>query len=168
MDGDKNVMPTSREFTEEELERSGTEFLPQLPSYRATDRSIESCDIIPLFKMMKWPRTDSQIKQYIVFTDKVWGGRMTFEQWRGVMLNVHDRIGYLRWLAETLDGNRDGYISREEYEFGMDHMTVHEPTLAKVPYEQLLVREANVDRDGQINIDEMIRWLDTIDNRIQR
>jgi len=63
MDGDKDLIST-REFTVEEVERYGTEFWPQLPSYRATDRNIESRDLLRLFEMMKFPRTDSQSRQY--------------------------------------------------------------------------------------------------------
>jgi len=166
MDKDKNWLVSNRKFTEEEMELYGKEILPQLPSYRAEDRSIESREMIPFFKMIKWPRTDSQTSQYILWTDKVWGGRITFENLRVAMLATHDRIRYLQWIVEALDSNGDGYISREEYEFGMDLMAAHEPTLAKVPYEQM-VREADLNGDGLINIDEMMKWLEKIDNRIQ-
>jgi len=129
-----------------------------MKSFRAEDETISSADLPELLNLMKYERSEEQVKQYVDFWDTNFGGRARIDIFCNIMLVQHDRYQLLREYAISFDTDKDGFISREEFEFGVKTLKVHDPSFAEVTYDQLLV-EADSNADGKISIDEVAIWI---------
>ena len=58
----------------------------------------------------------------------------------------------------TLDRDKDGYVSKEEFELGIETVRIHEPSIRQISYENF-VKEADVNKDGKISVAECKEWL---------
>jgi len=107
---------------------------------------------------MKWERTEAQVAQYVEFWNSKFEGRMPMDFYCNILKAQHNKHKLLLEYAISFDRDKDGFISKEEFNFGLQTLLVHDPTIENVTYETML-KEADKNQDGKISIEELVQWL---------
>lgn len=152
-----NVSPSgpSAGYTEEDIEKFRKIFRT-VPSY---EESISSKDVIPFLQSINYIKPLETYQKYIEYADKILGGRFEIGQLMKYVRVQHDPRLLMNEYLANFDRNNDGYVSKEEFEYGMETLRVHEPRIGNVSYKDF-VKEADVNGDGKISVAECKDWLD--------
>jgi len=62
-------------------------------------------------------------------------------------------------LAEAYDKDKNGYISRDEFEELLKILVANDPKLKNTSFEEFLVA-ADANKDGKVSIDECAAWIE--------
>jgi Ca2+-binding EF-hand superfamily protein len=146
-------------YTDKDLERFKEAFRAR-KSYQ--NGSIVGADLPGLIKAIGYTRTDAQSKKYVEYVEEVFGGRLELKDFIDYMRTQHDPAQILLKYAQDFDKDKDGFISAEEFKYGIGTLEIHDPSVktGSVSYEDLL-READSNNDGKISIEELAAWLKT-------
>ncbi|KAG4076403.1 hypothetical protein HA402_005846 [Bradysia odoriphaga] len=145
---------SSTGFTPEEIEQFRKVFRT-MPSYEET---ISSKDLTRYLQSIKYIKSMETYQKHTEFVDKFLGGRMELNQLMKYLGSEHDTRLLMNEYLTTFDRNNDGYISKEEFEFGMDDLRVHDPTIRHVSYQKFL-KEADSNKDGKVSVSECRDWI---------
>lgn len=148
---------TSTERTPKELEEVKRVFRT-LPSY---EESISSKDIIPLLKAIGFVKPQEAYLKYVEFTDKVLGERFELKLILQYFRAQHDPSLQMNEYMLSFDRDNDGYITKEEFEYGMETIRVHDPRIKNISYYFIynLLKEADTNKDGKLSVAELRAWL---------
>lgn len=142
-------------FSTEEIEKFRKVFRT-MPSYR---ESISSKELIPYLQTIKYNKPIETYQAYIDYADKMLDGRFELAQTVRYLLASHDSRQLMNEYLLNFDKNNDGYVSKEEFEFGMRTLRYHDPRTKDISYENFL-KEADTNKDGKISVAECKEWLD--------
>lgn len=145
---------SSTGYSQEELEKFRKVFRAQ-PSYEET---IASRDCKAYGKSIGYINSEEAYDKYIEFWDKIFGGRITLTQIVKYLQTIHDPSQFMTELAISFDKDNDGFITKDEFEYGMETLKIHDPKVKNVSYEAFL-KEADVNKDGRISVSELKDWL---------
>ncbi|XP_037031067.1 calcium-binding protein SPEC 1A-like [Bradysia coprophila] len=145
---------SSSGFSTEEIEKFRKVFRT-MPTY---NESISSKDLVHYFQSTNFIKPMETYQKYIEFSDKVLGGRIPLDQIVKYLQTEHDPSLLLKEYLISMDSDNDGYVSKEEFEFGMETVKMHDPTVRNISYEKF-VKEADANKDGKISVSECEDWL---------
>lgn len=141
-------------YSEEDIEKFRKVFRT-VPSY---EESISSKDLIPYLQSINYIKPLATYQKYIEYADRILGGRFEITQIMKYIRVEHDPCLLMNEYLANFDRNNDGYVSKEEFEFGMETLRVHDPRIRHVSYQNFL-KEADANRDGKISVSECKDWL---------
>lgn len=145
---------TTTGYTQEEIEKF-RKFFRIVPSY---EESIASKDIIPYLKSIGYIKNQEAYDKYIEFTDKILNGRIELIQIVKYLQAQHDPSQLMNEFAITFDKDKDGYITKEEFEYGIQTLKIHDPRVKVISFATFL-KEADANKDGRISVSELKDWL---------
>lgn len=147
---------SSTGFSTEEIEKFRKVFRT-MPSY---EESISSKDVIPFVTAINFIKPAATYQRYIEFIDEALGGRLRLPLTEAAkyLQAEHDPSLLLNEYLVSLDRDNDGYVSKEEFEFGLETVRIHEPKIRNISYEDF-VKEADVNNDVKISVAECKEWL---------
>jgi len=129
-----------------------------LPSYNATGRYILPSDLHEWFKAIGYSRTNEQIETYIQHWTDFFDGKVLEDELLRIYENLHDTKLMTIELVEAADTNGDGFIQADEFTELMRIMTIHEPSLKNVSFENF-IQEADTNKDGVVSLEECTAWI---------
>jgi len=150
----------SKPYTEEEVEGLKEVFC-RLPTYKA-GIGITTKDFAALIQAMEYPRTPEQFQAYVSYYEEACGGVLSLANFLDNLRSLHKTSSFAREMAThcfKFDGNGRGEASAERFEKLMAMITAHDPTLPKKSYQEF-AKEADVNEDGEISIDECVEWIE--------
>lgn len=145
---------SSTGYSEEEIEHFRKVFR-KVPSHEET---ISSKDLISYLQSIHFIKPLETYQKYIEYSDKILGGRFEITQIMKYIRAQHDPRLLMNEYLINFDRNNDGYVSKEEFEFGMETIRVHDPRVKNISYENFL-KEADANKDGKISVSECKDWL---------
>lgn len=145
---------SSTGYTPEEIEKFRKVFRT-VPSY---EESISAKDLILYLKKIDFIKPQETYEKYIEYSDKILGGRFEMTQIMKYIRAQHDPLLLMNEYLVNFDRNNDGYVSKEEFEFGMETVRVHDPRVRNISYKNF-VKEADANKDGKISVSECKEWL---------
>lgn len=145
---------SSTGYSPEELEKFRKVFRT-VPSY---EESISSKDLISYLQSINFIKPQETYQKYIEYSDKILGGRFELTQIMKYFRAQHDPRLLMNEYLINFDRNNDGYVSKEEFEFGMETIRFHDPRVKNISYENF-VKEADTNKDGKISASECKDWL---------
>jgi len=131
-----------------------------LPSYNAEGRYILPSDLNLWFLAIEYSRTTEQIQTYQKHWTEFFDGKVLEDEILRIYENLHDVKLMTIELVEAADTNRDGVIQADEFRELMRIMSVHEPSLKIISFENF-VEEADTNRNGQVSLEECTAWINT-------
>ncbi|KAJ6643134.1 hypothetical protein Bhyg_08090, partial [Pseudolycoriella hygida] len=78
-------------------------------------------------------------QKYIEFTNKILGGRIGIDEIMNYLRTEYDPLLLANEFVKTFDRNNDGWISKEEFETGMETIKAHDPRVRNVSYEDFVI-----------------------------
>ncbi|KAG4075486.1 hypothetical protein HA402_003311 [Bradysia odoriphaga] len=145
---------SSTGYSTEEIEKFRKVFRT-MPSY---EESIPSKELIPFLQAINYIKPMETYQKYIEYSDKVLGGRFELTQLVKYFEAQHDPRLLMNEYLINFDRDNDGYVSKEEFEFGMQTIRFHDPKVRNISYENF-VKEADANKDGKISVSECKDWL---------
>lgn len=145
---------SSTGFSPEEVEQFRRVFRT-MPSY---EESISSADLTHYFYAINFNKSVDVCKKHTEFVEKILGGRITSTQIMKYLRTEHDPRQLMDEYLKTFDRNNDGYISKEEFEFGIEDIRVHDPRVKHTSYEDFL-KQADTNKDGRVSVAECRDWF---------
>ncbi|KAG4071972.1 hypothetical protein HA402_006133 [Bradysia odoriphaga] len=145
---------SSTGYSAEEIEKFRKVFRT-MPTYK---ESISSKDLIPFLQSINFVKSPETYQKYIEFIDKVLGGRLPLTEAAKYLQAEHDPSLLLNEYLKSMDRDNDGFVSKEEFEFGMETVRIHDPSVRNISYEKF-VKEADANKDGKISVAECKDWL---------
>lgn len=145
---------SSTGYSPEELEKFRKVFRT-VPSY---EESISSKDLIDYLQSIKFIKPIETYQSYVEYVDKILGGRIELTQILKYIRTQHDSRLLMNEYLITFDRDNDGYVSKEEFEFGIETMKIHDPRLKNISYENFL-KQADANKDGRVSVSECRDWL---------
>ena len=130
-----------------------------LPTFRDEDCSIASEELAEMYARWVWPRSTEQLNVYKRYWDTHHAGRVLFPLLQSILVNLHDTG--LRWLRDCItDAKRDGdgFIHKDDFEI---IYKIYEVTgsFALVKSWDEFVKEADLNADGKVSVEEAIAWV---------
>ncbi|KAJ6646341.1 hypothetical protein Bhyg_01552 [Pseudolycoriella hygida] len=144
---------SSTGYTQEEIEQFRKVFRTQ-PSY---EESIASKEVIQFCRDIKFPKPEETYKKYVEYWEAC-GERAELTQIMKYIQNSHNSCLLMNEYLLLFDRNNDGFISEEEFRFGMETLRVHDPRVKDISYEDFL-KQADTNKDGKISVAECREWL---------
>lgn len=118
-------------FSQEEIEKFRKVFRT-LPSYEET---IVADDLVPFYYAINFNRPVESFFKHVDYTNKILGGRIELAQFMKYLATEHDPRLLMNEYIKTFDRNNDGYISKGEFEIGIEDVKSHDPRVKNVSYE---------------------------------
>ncbi len=145
---------SSTGYSQEELEKFRKVFRT-VPSY---EESISSKDLTAYLQSIRLLLSPEGYQSHVNYVDKVLGGRITSTQIMKYIGAQHDPRLLMNEYLLTFDTDNDGYISKEEFEFGITDVRAHDPRIKHISYENFM-KEADTNGDGRVSVTECKNWL---------
>lgn len=145
---------SSTGYSTEEIEKFRKLFRT-VPSY---EESISSKDLTSYLQTIKLILSPEGYQSHVDYVDKVLGGRITSTQIMKYIAAQHDPRLLMTEYLLTFDRDNDGYISKEEFEFGITDVRAHDPRIKHISYENFM-KEADANGDGRVSVSECKDWL---------
>lgn len=145
---------SSTGYTPEELEKFRKIFRT-IPSY---EESISSKDLTLYLESINFNKPLETYQKHTEYVDKILGGRIELTQIIKYLRTEHDPRLLMNEYLLTFDRDNDGYVSKDEFEFGMEDIKVHDPRVKHISYENFL-KEADTNKDGRISVSECKEWI---------
>ncbi|KAM5235022.1 calmodulin-like protein 5 [Ctenodactylus gundi] len=122
------------------------------------DGKINVQELGAAMKMLGKNLSEEQLKAIISLVDRDHDGFISFEEFLTMVTQKKKVLGSeaeIRAAFRAFDQNGDGHISKEELQQAMAQLGEH---LSQEELD-LMMREADVDKDGKVNYDEFARVL---------
>jgi len=147
-------------YTKHELENVLPAIFRSMPTYNPDDDSILTPDFGELYRRSGYKRTPEQVKVDTDYFDQNHNGRAYMHQYITVFAELHKPTAMVRsFIMTVVDRDGNGYISAEEFVEMMKVIDNYDPRLVGKTYD-LFVMEADTNKDGQVDIDECVAWVD--------
>ena len=150
----------NKPYTASELEDLRQGF-KSLPTYE--NGYIRTSDYKALFDIIDWGFSEEKIQSIANLSETFYDGKLELEDCINYAQRAYNPSLLARAHAVNFDLDKDGYISAEEYEGILKCLRVMYPSapFANKTYEDFVL-EADVNKDGKVNIDECTAWLEKL------
>ncbi|KAG4069095.1 hypothetical protein HA402_008406 [Bradysia odoriphaga] len=145
---------SSTGYSSEEIEKFRKVFRT-MPSY---EESISSKEITAYLQLMNYIKPAETYRHYEKYIDNILGGRLELTQLVKYVKTQHDPSLSMTEYLKDFDRNNDGYVSKEEFEYGMETVRAQFPGIKHTSYADFL-KEADANKDGKISVTECVDWL---------